>query len=71
MPDMNSAESQQGNYSLDKNYSFIGSRCKEPLSTKIPSKNLVDIGELTYDQAAFIEPITVCLHPIMRLDNLR
>ena len=31
---------------------------------------MVPIGELSFDQAAFIEPITVCLHPILRLDNL-
>jgi threonine dehydrogenase-like Zn-dependent dehydrogenase len=38
--------------------------------SSVCAKNLVAIGNLSYDQAAFIEPITVCLHPILRLNNL-
>ena len=62
----------QGNYSLCKGYSFIGSRVQGAFGEflRVPAKNLVAIGNLSYDQAAFIEPITVCLHPILRLDNL-
>lgn len=72
LPDMSSSESLQGNYSLDKNYSFIGSRVQGAFGEylRVPSKNLVSIGSLPFDKAAFIEPITVCLHPILRLDNL-
>lgn len=62
----------QGNYSLCKNYSFIGSRVQGGFGefVRVPARNLVAMEGLTYDQAAFIEPITVCLHPIMRLENL-
>ena len=72
MPDMNSSESLKGNYSLDKSYSFIGSRVQGAFGefVRVPSKNLVNIGDLNFNKAAFIEPITVCLHPILRLDNL-
>ena len=72
MPDMHSKESLKGDYALDKNYSFIGSRVQGAFGEflRVPAINLVPIGELSFDQAAFIEPITVCLHPILRLDNL-
>jgi L-iditol 2-dehydrogenase len=72
MPCMNCAACAQGNYSLCKGYSFIGSRVQGAFGEflRVPARNLVPIGTLTYDQAAFIEPITVCLHPILRLENL-
>ncbi len=62
----------KGTYSLCKGYSFIGSRVQGAFGefVRVPARNLVAIGDLSYDQAAFIEPITVCLHPIMRLENL-
>lgn len=72
MPCMKCDKCAQGNYSLCKGYSFIGSRVQGAFGEflRVPAGNLVEIGELTYDQAAFIEPITVCLHPILRLENL-
>lgn len=72
MPCMKCDKCAQGNYSLCKGYSFIGSRVQGAFGEflRVPAKNLVAIGNLSYDQAAFIEPITVCLHPILRLDNL-
>jgi threonine dehydrogenase-like Zn-dependent dehydrogenase len=72
MPCMQCAKCAQGNYSLCKGYSFIGSRVQGAFGEflRVPARNLVAIGNLSYDQAAFIEPITVCLHPILRLDNL-
>ncbi len=72
MPCMKCDKCAQGNYSLCKGYSFIGSRVQGAFGEflRVPASNLVAIGNLSYDQAAFIEPITVCLHPILRLDNL-
>lgn len=72
MPCMKCDKCAQGNYSLCKGYSFIGSRVQGSFGEflRVPASNLVAIGNLSYDQAAFIEPITVCLHPILRLDNL-
>ncbi len=72
IPDMNSTESLKGDYALDKNYSFIGSRVQGAFGEylRVPAMNLVPIGDLSFNQAAFIEPITVCLHPILRLENL-
>ncbi|QBG47306.1 galactitol-1-phosphate 5-dehydrogenase [Verrucomicrobia bacterium S94] len=72
MPCMKCDKCAQGNYSLCKSYSFIGSRVQGAFGEflRVPARNLVAIGDLSYDQAAFIEPITVCLHPILRLENL-
>lgn len=72
MPCMKCDHCAQGNYSLCKGYSFIGSRVQGGFGefVRVPAKNLVAMDGLTFDQAAFIEPITVCLHPIMRLPNL-
>lgn len=72
MPCMECDQCAQGNYSLCKGYSFIGSRVQGAFGEflRVPARNLVAIGNLSYDQAAFIEPITVCLHPILRLHNL-
>ncbi|MDZ8117353.1 galactitol-1-phosphate 5-dehydrogenase [Pontiella agarivorans] len=72
MPCMKCDKCAQGNYSLCKGYSFIGSRVQGAFGEflRVPAQNLVAIGNLSYDQAAFIEPITVCLHPILRLENL-
>jgi len=72
MPCMKCDKCAQGNYSLCKGYSFIGSRVQGAFGEflRVPAQNLVAIGDLSYDQAAFIEPITVCLHPILRLENL-
>ncbi len=72
MPCMKCDKCAQGNYSLCKAYSFIGSRVQGAFGEflRVPARNLVAIGSLSFDQAAFIEPITVCLHPILRLDNL-
>jgi L-iditol 2-dehydrogenase len=72
IPCMKCDKCAQGNYSLCKGYRFIGSRVQGAFGEFlcVPAKNLVAIGNLSYDQAAFIEPITVCLHPILRLDNL-
>lgn len=72
MPCMKCDKCAQGTYSLCKGYSFIGSRVQGSFGEflRVPAKNLVAIGNLSYDQAAFIEPITVCLHPILRLENL-
>jgi threonine dehydrogenase-like Zn-dependent dehydrogenase len=72
MPCMKCDKCAQGTYSLCKSYSFIGSRVQGAFGEflRVPARNLVPIGNLSYDQAAFIEPITVCLHPILRLENL-
>jgi threonine dehydrogenase-like Zn-dependent dehydrogenase len=37
----------------------------------VPEKNIVKIpANLSFEDAAFLEPVTVCLHPVLNLGNL-
>jgi len=65
IPCMDCADCQKGNYSLCKNYSFIGSREQGSFAeyVKIPAINAVKFdSSLSYEQGAFFEPSTVALH---------
>ena len=62
---------QKGDYSLCKNYSFIGSREFGSFAeyVSVPEKNAVKFdNEVSFEQGAFFEPATVALHGLMRLD---
>lgn len=53
------------------NYSFIGSRVNGAMAEYIalPHQNIVEIGEkTTFEQAAFIEPLTVAIHAVERIN---
>ena len=68
IPCMNCDDCQNGDYSLCRNYSFIGSR--EPGSFAeyivIPAANAVKISStIPYNQAVFFEPSTVALHGLL------
>lgn len=57
----------EGNYSLCKNYTFIGSRRSGAMAeyVVIPAQNVVKIDDsINFCDAAFIEPITVALHAL-------
>ena len=63
----------RGEFSLCEGYTFVGSRIDGSFAeyVKVPAINLVPLGEgFPMEKGAFIEPVTVCLHPIMRLGNL-
>ena len=63
----------RGEFSLCQSYTFVGSRIDGSFAeyVRIPAANLVPLGaDFPLEIGAFIEPITVCLHPIMRLGNL-
>ncbi|MEG2823067.1 MAG: galactitol-1-phosphate 5-dehydrogenase [Lachnospiraceae bacterium] len=71
VPCMKCEDCQKGNYSLCKNYSFIGSRQFGSFAqyVVVPEKNAVKFDEkVAFEQAAFFEPITVALHGLRRLD---
>lgn len=58
----------RGNYSLCKNYKFIGSSIQGAFSDyiSVPEKNVIKFNEsLSYEKGAFFEPSTVGLHGIM------
>lgn len=70
VPCMKCVDCQQGNYSLCKNYSFIGSREFGSFAeyVLVPEKNVVPFSdEVTFEQGAFFEPATVALHGLQRV----
>ncbi|MGL1892415.1 MAG: galactitol-1-phosphate 5-dehydrogenase [Spirochaetaceae bacterium] len=63
----------EGNFSLCKGYTFIGSRKDGAFAEYVvfPAKNLVPLSDdFPLKKGALIEPITVCLHPMLRLGNI-
>lgn len=68
LPCMKCSDCQNGNFSLCKNYSFIGSREQGSFAeyVVIPEANAVpyDPG-IPYEQAAMFEPSTVALHGVL------
>ncbi len=63
----------RGDFSLCEGYTFVGSRIDGSFAeyVKVPVENIVPLGaDFPLEKGAFIEPVTVCLHPILRLDNL-
>ena len=71
VPCLECEDCKKGNYSLCKNYSFIGSRQFGSFAeyVVIPELNAVPFAEnITYEQAAFFEPSTVALHGLSCAD---
>lgn len=65
LPCMNCDDCKKGNYSLCRNYSFIGSRVQGSFADYIvvPEINVVKYdSSISYIQAAMFEPSTVALH---------
>lgn len=65
VPCMECEDCIKGNYSLCKNYSFIGSREFGSFAeyVVVPEKNAVKFDkEVSFEQGAFFEPSTVALH---------
>ena len=64
---------KEGNFSLCKGYTFIGSRKDGAFAEYVvfPAENLVPLSDdFPLVKGALIEPVTVCLHSILRLGNL-
>jgi len=71
VPCMKCEDCQKGNYSLCKNYSFIGSREFGSFAeyVVVPEKNAVRFEDtVSFEQGAFFEPATVALHGLQRVD---
>ena len=71
LPCMTCDDCQNGNYSLCKHYSFIGSRQQGSNAdyVVIPEKNAVPFDKsISYEQGAMFEPSTVALHGLMQND---
>lgn len=70
VPCMKCTDCQKGNYSLCKNYTFIGSRKFGSFAEYVvmPEQNVVPFGdEVSFEQGAFFEPATVALHGLQRV----
>lgn len=71
LPCLTCEDCQNGNYSLCKHYSFIGSREQGSFAQYVvmPERNAVvfDSG-ISYEQGAMFEPSTVALHGLMQND---
>lgn len=70
VPCMKCEDCQRGNYSLCKNYSFIGSRQFGSFAeyVAVSEQNAVPFEEeVSFEQGAFFEPATVALHGLRRV----
>lgn len=70
VPCMECEDCQQGNYSLCKHYSFIGSRQFGSFAeyVVVPAINAVKFDDnVSFEQGAFFEPATVALHGLKRV----
>ncbi len=71
LPCMKCEDCQRGNFSLCKNYSFIGSRQQGSFAEYlvVPEANAVKFDpSIPYEQGAMFEPSTVALHGLMLND---
>ena len=71
LPCLQCEDCQNGNYSLCKHYSFIGSRQQGSNAdyVVIPERNAVPFdASISYEQGAMFEPSTVALHGLMQND---
>lgn len=71
LPCMKCPDCMKGNYSLCKNYKFIGSSKFGSFAeyVVVPEKNAVKFSEdVSFEQGAFFEPATVALHGLQRVD---
>ena len=69
LPCMKCSDCQQGNYSLCRHYSFIGSRKQGSFADYVvmPQQNAVKYNpSIPYEQAAMFEPSTVALHGVLQ-----
>ena len=71
LPCMKCDDCQQGNFSLCKHYSFIGSRQQGANAdyVVVPEQNAVPFGKnVSYEQGAMFEPATVAIHGLFQND---
>lgn len=71
VPCMECEDCQRGDYALCKRYSFVGTRQSGSFAEYVcvPAVCTVRLDEsISFEQAALIEPITIALHGLERLD---
>lgn len=71
IPCFDCPDCKAGNYSLCKNYKFVGSRINGSMAEYVvlPQNNIMKIDEsIPYEVAAFFEPSTVAVHGLFQAD---
>ena len=71
LPCFNCESCQKGEYETCSNYSYIGSRQNGAFAeyVSVPEWNLIELPEnISFEQAAMLEPVAVALHAVKRLD---
>ena len=64
---------KEGNYEMCKSYNYLGSRCDGGFAEYVlaPVWNLLPLPEnITYEEAAMLEPVCVARHALSRLDSV-
>ena len=67
------APCQNKQYEMCRNYNYLGSRCDGAFADKVcvPLENLIELPDnVTYEQAAMLEPMAVAVHAMRRGLNL-
>lgn len=70
VPCQQCVQCRAGRPSLCPQYSFVGSRQQGAMAdyVVVPAKNIVPVGDLPLNVAALVEPLTVALHAVNRVD---
>ncbi|ADE70222.1 MULTISPECIES: galactitol-1-phosphate 5-dehydrogenase [Priestia] len=60
---------QKGQYSLCENYGMIGAQSFGGFAqyVNIPASNVIQVGEMDFEEAAMIEPLAVALHGVLNI----
>ncbi len=67
IPCGNCSSCRKKQYEMCKNYNYLGSRCDGGFAeyVKVPASNLIELPQnVSYEQAAMLEPISVSMHSI-------
>lgn len=70
LPCSNCSYCEAGNYSMCENYKMIGTHFSGGFAEYcvLPERNVLNIGNLDYEKASFIEPLAVVIHAVMGIN---
>lgn len=67
IPCMKCAPCRSGHYEMCRSYNYLGSRCDGGFAeyVRVPASSLIELpGNVTFEQAAMLEPMAVAMHAI-------
>lgn len=61
---------EEGHYSLCDNYKMIGHHFQGAFAEKVnmPERNLIKVNNITYEEAAMLEPVAIAIHAVKGID---